>query len=110
MIHQIHIRRAKPADARRISYLIRKNTDQVKENKYTPEQVATWKKQNTTTAILRQIKKRIVFCALLNDRLIGTIGLEGNQLVGLYISYTQRGKGLGKLLLSYAELNHRFIE
>ncbi len=38
------IRKATKKDARRISYLIKKNTENVLENGYTNEQIATWKK------------------------------------------------------------------
>ncbi len=97
------IRKATYKDARRISYLINKNADHVKENNYTPEQLVAWKKDNSLKAIKTKMKQREIFCAFENEKLVGTIGLEGNYLVGLYISYSKRGKGLGYRLLAFLE-------
>ena len=97
------IRQANSKDARRISYLIKKNTGKVLENNYTSEQVITWKKANSPKAIAESLKQRIIFCAFQNDKLVGTIGLQENEVVGLYVSYAKRGKGIGRQLLSFIE-------
>lgn len=97
------IRKATINDARRISYLIKKNADHVKENNYTPEQLTAWKKENTLKAIKSNLEQREIFCAFQNDKLVGTIGLEGNYVVGLYICYSLRGLGLGHRLLKHLE-------
>ena len=97
------IRQATPQDTRRISYLIQKNTDKVTENNYTMAQKNAWKKANTPKAIQNQLAHRILFCAVKNGQLYGTIGLMGNEMVGLYVSYSKRGRGIGKLLLAHLE-------
>lgn len=99
----IHIRPAATADARRISYLIQRNTEHVPENHYTPIQVATWKKANTPGQIRAQLKQRTIFCAFRNQRLVGTIALQGREVVGLYVSYSVRRAGIGGFLLQYVE-------
>lgn len=100
---ELQIRKATIDDARKISYLIRKNADQVKENNYTPEQLVAWKNDNTLKAIKNKLTKRTIFSAFENGKLVGTIGLEDNYLVGLYISYSKRGQGLGYRLLVFLE-------
>ena len=102
------IRKATIRDARKISYLIRKNADYVHDNNYTPEQLVVWKNDNTLKAIKSKLKQREIFCAFKNGKLIGTIGLEGNYLVGLYISYRKRGQGIGYKLLVFLE-DYAFI-
>ena len=97
------IRRATALEARRISYLIQKNVEADKQNGYSPIQKRIWQKWNTPAAIRKQLEHRIIFCAFANGRLIGTIGLEGNKVVGLYISQSKRGQGIGKQLLQYLE-------
>ena len=99
----MQIRRATSEDARRISYLIRKNADHVKENNYTPEQIRAWKADNTPSGVQAKLKEREIFCAFEGKRLVGTIGLKGHYVVGLYISYRKRGRGLGKQLLTFLE-------
>ncbi len=97
------IRQAYENDAGRISYLIQKNTENVKENNYSKEQIEIWKKANSIKAIERQLKERTIFCAFIKDKLVGTIGLKSNEVLGLYVSYSKRGKGIGKILLKHLE-------
>lgn len=97
------IRQANKNDARRISYLIQKNTVNVTKNNYSAEQIDVWKAANTTTAIKGKLNERIIFCAFENEKLIGTIGLQGNEVVGLYVSYNKVGKGIGTKLLNHLE-------
>lgn len=97
------IRQANLNDAQRISYLIQKNTENVKKNNYSKKQIETWKAANSPSAIKDKLKDRVIFCAFENDKLIGTIGLQGNEVVGLYVSYSKIGKGVGNKLLSHLE-------
>lgn len=97
------IRKALLSDVKKISYLIRKNTEMVKENNYTADQMRVWKKYNTPSGIVKQMKNRIIFCGFEKNKLVGTIGLQNDEIVGLYVSYHQRKKGLGHQLLQYLE-------
>ena len=97
------IRQASRNDARRISYLIQKNTEKVVENNYSSEQIEVWKKANTQRAIEQKMEERILFVAFDKGKLVGTIGLQGNEVLGLYVSHTQRGKGIGRQLLKHLE-------
>lgn len=99
----ILIRPATKADAARISYLIRTNTDKVLSNAYTASQKEVWKAENAPAAIRKQLAQRTVFCAFINNRMVGTIGLEQNTLVGLYVSPAQLGKGIAKALFLHLE-------
>ena len=99
----MEIRIATPNDAKRISYLIQKNTERVLENGYSQAQIGVWKRFNTPSGIRQQMEKRTIFCAFQNQKLVGTIGLQENEVVGLYVSYSQRKKGIGGILLDYLE-------
>ncbi len=99
----LSIRKAKPTDARRISYLIHQNTEKVVENQYSPEQVAIWKKANSPSAILRSMETKTLFCAFAGQYLVGTIGLLGTEVVGLYVSPARRKQGIGGQLLTFLE-------
>lgn len=94
--------KATQKDARRISYLIHKNTD-ANPNRYTAEQIQAWKKYNTPTQIANQLNDRTVFCAKIGNRLVGTIALKAGMVLGFYVSPSYRGKGIGRTLLSHLE-------
>ncbi len=96
------IRKAVAKDAKRISYLIQKVTDK-NPNKYSEEQISAWKRYNTPSEIKRQLHNRVIFCAFKNARLIGTIALKDNRILGFYVSYTIRKNGVGTQLLEYLE-------
>ena len=75
----------------------------VNENGYSAAQIAVWKKANTPKAIRESLKRRTIFCAFTKGKLIGTIGLEEQEVVGLYVSYSKRGLGIGGILLQHLE-------
>ena len=101
---KITIRQATEQDAARISYLIARNTEKVLENNYSPQQVNTWKKANSVASIKVKLQTTVMFCAFQHDRLVGTIGLQyPNEVVGMYVSYSNRGRGIGGLLLGHLE-------
>lgn len=103
----MEIRKATPNNARRISYLIQKNTEKVLENNYSKEQITIWKKANTPKAIEKKMNERTIFCAFQHKKLVGTIGLYRNNVVGLYVSYSKRKLGIGKKLLEHLEQQAR---
>lgn len=98
----ITIRKATVKDAQKISYLIQKNTT-CNPNNYSDEQMQAWKKYNTPSKIKEQFKSREIYCAFRHNKLIGTIGLQSNEIVGFYVSYSQRGKGVGKQLFNFIQ-------
>ena len=98
----MEIREATINDVRRVSYLINKSTSK-NPNNYTRKQLTTWKKHNTPSKIKKQLNDRIIFCAFSNNRLIGTIGLKDNFVVGFYVSHTIRHQGIGSKLLQHTE-------
>ncbi len=98
----LEIRSAMLKDARRISYLIKKNTAG-NPNGYTPEQKAAWKAYNTPAKIKKQLSERDWFCAFERNKLVGTIGLRNNEVVGFYVSFAKRKKGIGAQLYAFIE-------
>ena len=98
----MEIREATINDAKRISYLINTLTNK-NPNNYTDIQLTTWKGYNTPSMIKKQFEDRTIFCAFSNKKLVGTIGLKNNYVVGFYISHSNRHKGIGSKLLNYIE-------
>jgi N-acetylglutamate synthase-like GNAT family acetyltransferase len=104
----IKIRKATMKDATKIANLIKMNLLKAKINKYTLEQKKGIIKKNAEKAIKERIKKFDVFCAVEDEKIIGTIYLgriymREYNIGGLYITPSVLNKGLGKKLLNYAE-------
>ena len=97
------IRRATIRDVTKLSYLIKKNALYVEENNYTLNQRKAWADQNKPKDIKEMLKTRIVFCAIENNKLVGTISLKENLVCGMYVSYSKRGKGVGQKLIGFLE-------
>jgi len=70
---------------------------------YSRDQLNAWKRYNTPRRIRQRLLEQTTFCAFRGGRLCGTIGLKGDELVGLYVSPAFRGKGIGILLLAHLE-------
>ena len=97
----VTIRKAQIQDARRISYLIQRNTEMVKENFYSEAQILVWKKANTPSSIVQQMQKSQFFCAFQAKQLVACIGIRNQEIFGFYVSYSKRGKGIGHLLFDH---------
>jgi len=98
----IVIRKATIQDARKISYLIQQSTKR-NPNNYSDIQMKTWLSYNTTSKIKAQFKDRTIFCAFKNNKLVGTIALKGFEVVGFYVSFSQRNKGIGQQLFNFIQ-------
>ena len=99
----MEIRMATEKEARRISYLIYKSIDHISDKSYTEDQIYIWKKINTPSAIRKSLENRVIFCAFEKNKLVGTIGLKGDEVVGLYTCYWKTRKGIGGRLLKHLE-------
>lgn len=97
------IKVAQHEDATAISALIRNNTHEVAANGYSEEQKATWIANNTPGQVRQQLASRTIFCCLLDDRIVGVIGLKERMIVGLYVAPDFLGMGIGGYLLQYLE-------
>ncbi|MEO0899709.1 MAG: GNAT family N-acetyltransferase [Bacteroidota bacterium] len=106
---KFEIRFAKEKDARPISELILKAVEGLEDKSYTEEQLSKWKKISSREAVEERLKKEKIFCAFDGENMVGTIGLEGHEIVAFYINPIDRKFGIGGLLISVVEdyaLNH----
>jgi GNAT superfamily N-acetyltransferase len=86
-----------------MSALIQRNADVVLSAHYSRDQLAAWKRYNTPGRVRQRMAERKTFCAFLAGRLCATGAVQGTELVGLYVSPSSRGKGIGRLLLAHLE-------
>ena len=97
------IRKAKLLDAKKISYLIRKNIEEVKENQYGKKEVIAWKKMNTPKEISKKMKEKDMFVITKKNKILGTITLKENLVGGFFIRANKRGQGIGSKLLNFIQ-------
>jgi N-acetylglutamate synthase-like GNAT family acetyltransferase len=97
------VRQAKAGDARAICSLIRRNADAVLVAHYTPRQLDAWKRHNVAARFRKMMKGGTTLVPHRAGRLCGTIGFEGDELVGLYVNPAWRGNGIGGQLLAMVE-------
>lgn len=99
----MQIRKFKNNDARKVSNLIRKNLLEVNSKDYSKYVINFMHNHFTPDRIIKNSKNRIIFVAIKNDRIIGTISLKKNIIYTLFVNPRLHGKGIGKKLMDTAE-------
>lgn len=96
------IRKARIGDAKEISHLKKKTIDKINKE-YSKKQLDVLKKDYSVNNILRNIKKRKMFCLADREGILGIIDLNEDRIGGLFIRYDLINKGFGKKLLNFIE-------
>ena len=99
----LQIRQATSADAQKLSELIDKNAQLLLKPHYSALQLEIFLRYYSTQAMLEKLQKQIIFCAEINNQLVGTIALEGDFVVGFYTEVSRVNQGIGSALLDYLE-------
>lgn len=103
MQNEIMVRKAVPGDAQEVSALILENAVATLLDYYSPEQWDVFLKYYDTEAVRQKLANHSYFCAELDNKLIGVIGLDRNWVVGFYTKATMLKKGIGSLLMNHLE-------
>jgi len=97
------IRKAKESDVKQITKLRKDNLKKVDAEKY-PEKVKGFLiKRDTDERNLRHIRERDYFCAVDNDKILGTISLDNDEICDLFVKYNYIKKGIGLKLIKHIE-------
>jgi len=99
----MRIRKVTPKDYKKISYLIQRNIEQIRENKYTKRETSAWKKANTPSKIKEKMQGNNSFIIIEGNKILGTITLMDNCIRTFFVDYRQRGKGIGSKLFEFIE-------
>ena len=97
------IERAILDDAAEISDLIINNTTFYLKPHYSDAQWSIFKRYYSIETIQQKILKQQMFCAKLEAKIVGTIALDHDYIVGFYTHVDYAKKGIGSKLLSYIE-------
>lgn len=100
----IQIQPARISQAEAISQLVLRNSVQTLQPHYSAEQWSVFLQYYSVEAVIEKIRSQQVFCAYDEDRLAGTIALEGNMVLGFYTDPEMMGRGIGSALLTHLEL------
>ncbi len=103
MIDQIEIREAIDSDADSLSQLICENAEAMLKPYYTEKQWAIFIKYYLPEQMLRKIKEQYVFCAELNGKIVCTVALDNDFVVGFYTRLHYFNKGIGKIMMKHLE-------
>jgi len=97
-------------DLTAISKLIQNNTLSQSENEYTPEQLENWLSENTVEKLITRLEFCELFCLHYQKQLLGVIGLNGSELINLYVHPQHLRQGHGTTLLRKLEAHARAKE
>lgn len=90
-------------DAEAVSRLIRDNLLHVNSRDYDAS-VIDYMCRMFTPSYLREITAtRTMFVAEINGQVVGTVGLEGDEVCALYVSPGEHGQRIGERLLRHVE-------
>ncbi|MCB0663015.1 MAG: GNAT family N-acetyltransferase [Saprospiraceae bacterium] len=100
---RIIIQKAKASDSFAISKILSANTLDGNTNDYSITQRQVWLKYTSVEKIRERILSRPTFCAFGMGQILGTIAIEKNEIVGLYVDPFFHKKGIGSQLLLFIE-------
>jgi RimJ/RimL family protein N-acetyltransferase len=101
----MQIIKAKPGQAQEISDLIKEVVNEVlaRTGDYDDFEIGEWLKRTTAEAIEEKMQSREIFVAVEGEKIIGTIALENQRILGFYIKKELQGKGIGTEMLKFVE-------
>jgi N-acetylglutamate synthase-like GNAT family acetyltransferase len=99
----ITIRPALIEDAAAISQLVIENANSTLLAHYNAEQWKAFISYYTIEEVEANIKTIKVFCALVDNNIVGTIALDIDFVIGFYTRLQNIGQGVGKHLLTFIE-------
>ncbi|MEI6849593.1 MAG: GNAT family N-acetyltransferase [archaeon] len=97
------IQKAIPSQAEEISKLRIDSMNKLNSKDHTKEEMIYLIGRQTPEELKKKIESRPFFVALENNKIIGSIDLEDNEIKGLYVLSSEIKKGLGTKLLSHME-------
>jgi N-acetylglutamate synthase-like GNAT family acetyltransferase len=104
MYNELEIRAANENDAHEISELIIHNAEVSLKPHYSEKQWDIFVSYYSSEVLKNKMIDQYIYCAELNKKIVGTVALDGNFVVGFYTNLEYLNKGIGKKLLHHIEL------
>jgi len=97
------IRSAVPADCATLAQLVETNIRHIHTDTFSPAGLEIWIADYSQQRLLERLRGQALFCYEENGQLLGMIGLNSSEIIGLYVHPEATGRGLGRQLVSYLE-------
>jgi GNAT superfamily N-acetyltransferase len=100
---KLFIRSVTKADAKELSELTINNAEMYLKPHYSAEQWNVFIQYYSISVLEDKIERQDVFCACIENEIIGTIALENDFVVGFYTKKGYLGQGVGRHLMNHLE-------
>ncbi|UZE51621.1 GNAT family N-acetyltransferase [Rhodopseudomonas sp. P2A-2r] len=97
------IRRAEIGDANDISHVIISALRETNAKDYKPEIIARLELGFSPSAVQQLIAQRDILVGLLDHRIVGTAGLDGDKVRTVFVTPDVQGRGVGRRLMQAVE-------
>jgi len=99
----MRIRKFKKEDATKVSNIIRRCLREVVSKDYPKKAIESLCEFFTPTLLIKNLKDRIIFVAVENDKVVGTASLKGYTVFTVFVNPDFHGKGIGSKLMDKVE-------
>ncbi len=103
MNNGILIRHALECDAEELSKMICENAKALLAPHYTKEQWDVFITYYSPEVIRKKISEQIVFCSELNGKIVGSVALNNDFVVGFYTRLEYLNQGIGAAMMNHLE-------
>ena len=99
----MRIRKFRPEDAKRVSYLISKTLWEANSKDYSQRVIKNVENKYKPSKIIEYSKNRKIFVAEENGKILGTISLENDTILSAFVNPRYQCRGIGKKLIEHIE-------
>jgi N-acetylglutamate synthase-like GNAT family acetyltransferase len=100
---KMKIRKFKDEDAQAVCKIINKCDKEIASKDYSKKIINWWIKKLTPDYIINKSKNRVCYVACLNDKVVGYISLDGNEIKKLHVNPKYHRIGIGTKLIQRIE-------
>jgi N-acetylglutamate synthase-like GNAT family acetyltransferase len=96
---RMKIRKFKNEDAKEVCNIIKRNDKEISSKDYPKLIIDSWIKNLTLDYIIKKSEKRICFVAILDNKVIGYVSLDNNEIKKLFVNPDYHKLGIGRKLM-----------
>jgi GNAT superfamily N-acetyltransferase len=97
------VRRFNSADVEAVSYLIIKALNEINSKDYSAQVIQNLTKAYSPDNILKKSNCQLMYVAVVDGQIRGTVSLKDDVIVGLFVDPTFMRQGIGRYLVNHIE-------